>query len=94
MTKPEIVSIISQQADISKKAAAAFLDSFVNTIHSSLTTPKGKIRISSLGTFRVIEVNPRRGVNPRTGKDMIIPAMRLPRFTPSKALKKVVQGKK
>jgi DNA-binding protein HU-beta len=94
MTKPEIVSLIAERADITKKAATAVLDTLVNAIHSSLTEKEGKIRISALGTFRVIEMNARRGVNPRTGKDMTIPAMRLPRFSASKALKLAVQGRK
>ncbi|MBI5248209.1 MAG: HU family DNA-binding protein [Desulfomonile tiedjei] len=94
MTKPQMVSLISEKAEISKKAAAAVLDTLVNAIHGSLKEKGGKFRISSLGTFKVIEVNARRGVNPRTGKDMTIPAMRLPRFYPAKALKESVKGKK
>lgn len=94
MTKPEMVSLISEKAEISKKAAAAVLDTLVGAIHTSLQQRGGKIRISSLGTFKVIEVNARRGVNPRTGKDMTIPAMKLPRFYPAKALKETVKGKK
>jgi DNA-binding protein HU-beta len=94
MTKPEIVSLISERADITKKAAATVLDTIVQTIHASLKANKGRIRISDLGTFRVIEMNPRKGVNPRTGKKMTIPGMRLPRFTAAKALKELVRGKK
>jgi DNA-binding protein HU-beta len=94
MTKPEMVSLISEKAEISKKAATAVLDTLVDAIHTSLQQRGGKIRISSLGTFKVIEVNARRGVNPRTGKDMTIPAMKLPRFYPAKALKETVKGKK
>lgn len=94
MTKPEMVSLISERAEISKKAATAVLETLVTAIHSSLKQNGGKFRISSLGTFKVIEVNARRGVNPRTGKDMTIPAMRLPRFYPAKALKDSVKGKK
>jgi DNA-binding protein HU-beta len=94
MTKPEMVSLISEKAEISKKAATAVLDTLVNAIHSSLSEKGGKFRISALGTFKVIEVNARRGVNPRTGKDMTIPAMQLPRFYAAKALKESVKGKK
>ena len=94
MTKPEIISLISERAEISKKAAAAVLQAIVSTIHTQLKGGGGKVRISDLGTFRVIHMNARKGVNPRTGKKMTIPAMRLPRFTASKALKEVVQGKK
>ena len=54
MTKPEIVSFIAERADISKKAATVVLDTIVDTIHSALKTKEGKIRISALGTFRVV----------------------------------------
>ena len=94
MTKPEMISLISEKADITKTAASRVLDTFVGIVHSSLQGDAGKIRISSLGTFRVVEMEARRGVNPRTGKDMTIPAMRVPRFTPAKALKELVRGGK
>ncbi|MDQ7784121.1 MAG: HU family DNA-binding protein [Desulfomonilaceae bacterium] len=94
MTKPEIIALISEQADITKKAATRVLDTFVDAVHASLKSEDGKIRISALGTFRVVEMAPRRGVNPRTGKEMTIPAMRVPRFTAAKALKQIVQGRK
>jgi len=94
MTKPEIVAMISERADITKKAAGVVLDTIVNTIQASLKSGKKSIRISNLGTFRVIEMQARKGVNPRTGQAMTIPPMRLPRFTPAKALKDIVQNRK
>jgi len=94
MNKPEMVSLIAGEADITKKAATQVLDTLVNTVHSSLKKRNGRIRISALGTFRVIEMNPRKGVNPRTGKKMTIPAMRLARFSPARSLKLAVSGKK
>ncbi len=94
MTKPEIIALISERADITKTAATRVLDTFVDVVHSSLKGEEGKIRISALGTFRVVEMAPRRGVNPRTGKEMTIPAMRVPRFTAAKALKQIVQSRK
>ncbi len=91
MTRPELVSLISSRADIPKKVANQVLEVLIDTIHDSLKNSTGKIRISDLGTFKVIETNPRRGVNPRTGENMIIPAMRLPRFYPAKSLRETVK---
>jgi len=93
MTKPEIIAYVSQQAQISKKTAATVLDVLVSAIHDSLRN-NGKIKIALLGTFRALDLHARRGVNPRTGKDMTIPAMRVPRFTAAKALKEAVSLKK
>jgi DNA-binding protein HU-beta len=92
MNTPEIVSLIAEEADITKKTATKVLQALVNTIHSSLKEPRGRIRISDLGTFRVIEMDARNGVNPRTGEPMTISSMRLPRFTASKSLKATLRG--
>lgn len=94
MTKPEMVNLISERANITKKAATAALNAFVETIQSSLHAGNGKIRISDLGTFRVAALSSRKGVNPRTGKPMTIPATRVPRFSPAKALKDSVRRSK
>lgn len=94
MRKPEIVALVSERAGITKKAAAQALSAFVDTIHTALKGEAGKIRVADLGTFRIVDMGARRGVNPRTGRNMTIKAMRLPRFSPSKALKGAVLGKR
>jgi len=86
--------LISEKADITKKAATKALGTFVGAVQASLKRRNGKIRVSDLGTFRVIEVKARKGVNPRTGRSMTIPAMRLPRFSAAKALKQSARGQK
>ncbi|MFC1833272.1 HU family DNA-binding protein [Thermodesulfobacteriota bacterium] len=93
MTKPELLSLISERADITKKAANLALSTIVEVVHSSLQD-KGKIRISHLGTFRVLHLKPRKGVNPRTGKAMKIPALTVPRFSPAKSLKRAIGNRK
>jgi DNA-binding protein HU-beta len=94
MTKPEIVNHIANQADITKKAATMVLDTLVGTIQDTLQQNEGKIKISNLGTFRVLQKKARAGVNPRTGRKMTIPSMKVPRFYASKALKSVINGNK
>ncbi len=92
MTKPQLVARIAKSAGITRKAAAAVLAAVTREVREALSDDNGKIRISELGTFKVIELAPRRGVNPRTGQEMTIPAMKLPRFYPAKSLKHAVQG--
>lgn len=91
MTKRQLVSKIARNVGISKKEANSVVSTVTDVIHAALSNGKGSIRISDLGTFRVLAINARRGVNPRTGKEMTIPAMRLPRFYPSKSLKEAVK---
>jgi DNA-binding protein HU-beta len=94
MTTSELIGKISKEAGITKKAAAAALRALVGAVHDSLKKKGGTIRISDLGTFRVLHVKARAGVNPRTQQKMKIPAMNLPRFRPSKALKDAVKKAK
>jgi DNA-binding protein HU-beta len=90
MTKAELVTYIAEEAEISKKAAGIALDSVVSAIHDALS--KGdKIRIADLGSFSVVTRQARKGVNPRTGKPIDIPATKAPKFTAAKALKDAVK---
>jgi DNA-binding protein HU-beta len=90
MTKADLISRIAEEAGISKKAAAAALDSLVSAVHDVLK--KGdKIRLSDLGSFAVVTRQARKGVNPRTGKPIKIPATKAPKFSAAKALKDAVK---
>jgi DNA-binding protein HU-beta len=91
MTKAEIVSLIAEEAGITKKAAAASLNALVKAIHDALKKKEGKIRIADLGTFKVVKKKARKGVNPQTRQKIKIPAAKVPRFSASKALKEVVK---
>ena len=93
MTKAELVSKIAKEADITKKAASAALSAVVGAIHDELKK-NGKIRISNLGTFKVVKKKARTGVNPQTKKKIKIPAGKVPRFSSSRALKLVVKKAK
>ena len=94
MTKADLVSKIAEEAGITKKAAGLALDAFVGAVHDALKKKEGAIRISDLGTFRVLRRKARSGVNPQTQKKMKIPAMKVPRFTPSKALRETAKKSK
>jgi DNA-binding protein HU-beta len=92
MTKSEIVALMAQSAGITKKAAGAVLNSIVGAVHESLKKADSKIRIADLGTFSVTKRKARAGVNPRTGKKITIPAMKVPRFSASRALKEAAKA--
>lgn len=90
MTKADLVARIAEEAGISKKAAASALDSVVEAVHEALK--KGdKIRVADLGSFAVVKRQARKGVNPRTGVQIEIPASKAPKFSPSKALRETVK---
>lgn len=87
MTKSELVSRMAEEAGITKKSASAALSALVGAIHESLKKKDGKIRIADLGTFRVVKKKARTGVNPQTKAKIKIPAAKVARFSPSRALR-------
>jgi DNA-binding protein HU-beta len=90
MTTTELVSRIAKKAGVTKKVAAVVARSLTAVIHESLTKD-GQIKIAGIGTFRVVERKARSGVNPRTREKINIPALTLPRFMASKALKEAIK---
>ncbi len=90
MTKAELVDVVSSGANISKAAATKAIDSFTNGITKALK--KGdKVTLVGFGTFSVRKRKARTGRNPRTGKEIKIPAAKTPKFTPGKALKQAIK---
>ncbi|OPY65328.1 MAG: DNA-binding protein HU-beta [Syntrophorhabdus sp. PtaU1.Bin050] len=89
MTKAEMIGKMAAGAKISKAAAGKALDAFVDGVKMSL---KGEERVTlvGFGTFSISKRKARKGRNPRTGKEIKIPARKVPKFTPGKAFKDAV----
>ena len=51
-----------------------------------------KIQLVGFGTFEVSERAERTGRNPQTGKEMVIPASKAPKFKAGKALKDMINA--
>jgi DNA-binding protein HU-beta len=90
MTKVELVSKLAEETKVTKKVAAAMLESLVKTLQAGLKDG-GKIRIDGLGTFVVVDRKARTGVNPQTQAKIKIPATKAPAFRAAKALKEAVK---
>ena len=86
MNKAELVDAIAADTKCTKKDAEAFIKSFTATV--SRTLAKGEdLQLIGFGTFCVSERAARTGRNPKTGQDITIPAAKMPKFKPGKALK-------
>ena len=85
MTKAELVTVLAKDADVTKVAAAAALDSFVATVAKELKK-NGKIGLLGFGTFSVVKRKAREGRNPQTGKTIKIAAKKVVKFKAGKAL--------
>ncbi|KNC15239.1 DNA-binding protein HU-beta [Pantoea sp. BIGb0393] len=86
MNKSQLIDKIAADADISKAAAGRVLDAFMESVTEAL---KGgdEVALVGFGTFSVRERAARTGRNPQTGKELTIPAGKVPGFRAGKALK-------
>lgn len=86
MNKSELIAAISAQAEISKKDAESALNATIDAIKGALK--KGdKVQLVGFGSFEVRERAERKGRNPQTKKEIVIPATKVPVFKAGKALK-------
>ena len=89
MTKAELIAAIATQAGLSKKASAAAVDAFTDTVAKALA--KGdKVQLVGFGSFGTVKRAARTGRNPQTGASVKIPASVAPKFKAGKALKDAV----
>lgn len=93
MNKSELVSAISEKADLTKAKAAEALDAFIDIVSDALAS-NDEIRIVGFGTFAVVTRKATEGRNPRTGAVIKIAASKQPKFRPGKALKDQVNKAK
>jgi DNA-binding protein HU-beta len=89
MNKADLIDKMASDADITKTAAAAALDSLLEGITTSLKNG-GKVTLVGFGTFAVSHRKARTGRNPQTGATIQIGAKQVPKFTAGKALKDAV----
>lgn len=89
MTKVELVASIAEKADITKKDAEKALSATIDAITEALSSGD-KVQLIGFGTFEVRDRAARKGHNPKTGKEIQIPASKSPAFKAGKALKDAV----
>ncbi len=86
MTKAELVAAMSKASGSTKAAAERALEAFLASVRDSMRRRK-RVTLVGFGTFSVIRRAARTARNPRNGAVIRIPAMRVPRFKPSRTLK-------
>ncbi len=88
MTKADLVNAVSNVTGTKKEAQAA-VEAVFEAIAGALE--KGdEVRVIGFGTFKVAERAAREGKNPQTGAKIKIPAKKVARFVPGKALKDAI----
>lgn len=89
MNKSELINAIAEESGLTKADAGKALDATVKAITAAMASGDS-VAIIGFGTFAVGERAARTGRNPQTGKEMQIPAAKVPKFKPGKSLKDAV----
>lgn len=88
-TKSQIVSELAEKNEITKKQAAAVLESLVKMAYKEA---KNGFTIPGLGKLVVVQRKARTGRNPATGETIKIKAKRVLKFRIAKAAKDAALG--
>lgn len=91
MTKNELIAVIAESANMTKKDAALALDVTLKSIGDAMIAGD-KVQLQGFGTFEVKERAARMGKNPATGAAIEIAASRTVSFKCGKVLKDAVNG--
>ena len=90
MNKSEVIESVAKKTGLSRRETTVGIDAALGLISKELKKG-GKVTLTGFGTFDVGKRRARAGVNPRTGAKIKIAASRMPRFRPSRSLKKDVR---
>lgn len=91
MTKSELIEAMSERTSMHKKDCEDAFAAFQDVVKETLAKGE-KIQIVGFGTFDVVSRAERMGRNPQTGKEMLIPASKSPKFKAGKALKDAINA--
>ncbi|MEO1592164.1 MAG: HU family DNA-binding protein [Cyanobacteria bacterium J06632_22] len=86
MNKSELIDVVADKADVSKRDADAVVNAVIESIMSSVASGE-KVTLVGFGSFEPRERQARQGRNPQTGKAIKIPATTVPAFSAGKGFK-------
>ena len=92
MNKTELIAQVAEKTGLSKKDSELAVNASLETITETLIQGE-KVQLVGFGAFDVKERGVRMGRNPKTKKEIEIPASRVPQFKAGKALKEAVDKK-
>jgi DNA-binding protein HU-beta len=89
MTKGQIVTQFAGKFEISKKAAASFVEEYA-ALAVAETKKKGAFVLPGIGKSVLVKRKARMGRNPATGETLKIPAKTVVKIRPAKAFKEAI----
>ena len=86
LTRRDLSNKVYQNLGFSKSISSSIIDNFFENVVSELIK-SNKIKISSFGTFKIINKKERMGRNPKTKQEAKISARKIVKFKPSTLFK-------
>ena len=98
MTKTELIDLVAEKTDLTKKDTGEIVNTTIDSIIEYLSDEANKpedsrdnVQIIGFGTFEVKDRSARKGRNPQTGEEITIPARTVPVFRAGKTFKESVE---
>ncbi len=89
MNKAKLIEQMSKMSKLPKAQCKKAVESFIKTVGQTLKSGKSVV-LTGFGTFVVVKRKSRMGINPASGAKMQIPAKKVAKFKPGKALRDLV----
>ena len=89
MNRSDLISMLKEETNLSRKDAEKAVDIFFGKIENTLANGD-RIEIRGFGSFTVNKYKPYVGRNPKTGVQIDVPSKKLPFFKVGKELKERV----
>ena len=87
MNKTELIAVVAEKAELSKKDAEKAIKAFTDVVVKAMKEGD-KVQLVGFGTFEVSKRPERQGINPATKEKITIAAANVPKFKAGAALKK------
>lgn len=92
MTKQDLVKNVASKVEgATQKDIAIVIDTVIETIKETVANGE-KVSLAGFGNFEVAERAARKGRNPKTSEEIVIPASKAPKFKAGRAFKDMVNA--
>lgn len=91
MNKADLINQVSAKVELTKTKTSEVIDAIVEAVKSSLNSGD-KVTLVGFGTFQTAERKERKGRNPKSGAEILIPAKTVAKFKPGSSLQASVNG--
>jgi len=90
MNKYELAMQMVKDASITRGDALKAIDAMMEIVSKEMKKD-GKLTLVGFGTFKTINKKQKKGRNPKTGAQILIPRKKVVKFVPGKNLKTLVK---